>query len=199
MPTFLANNEKCDLIHEILLDSGTCRAYLLPPTIKRNYFPMATTEVILRDKITNLGAEADVVTVKAGFARNYLIPEGKAYEATKANLKHLDQLKVQRAKREAEEHQQAQELAAKIKKLKLEFTLETGQGGKAFGSVTTIDIQKKLSDKGIEIDRHTIQLSSPIKTSGKQDLEIKLHTEITANLKINVKTDGEEANAASAE
>lgn len=160
---------------------------------------MATTEVILRDKITNLGAEADVVTVKAGFARNYLIPEGRAYEATKANLKHLDQLKVQRAKREAEEHQQAQELAAKIKKLKLEFTLETGQGGKAFGSVTTIDIQKKLSDKGIELDRHTIQLSSPIKTSGKQELEIKLHTEITANLKINVKTDGEEADAASAE
>lgn len=154
---------------------------------------MATTEVILRDKIHNLGAEADVVTVKAGFARNYLIPEGKAFEATKANLKHLDQLKEQRVKREAEEHQAAQDLAAKIKKLKLEFTLETGQGGKAFGSVTTIDIQKELSEKGVEIDRHAIQLDSPIKTSGKQDLEIKLHTEVTANLKINVKTDGEDA------
>ena len=160
---------------------------------------MATTEVILRDKITNLGAEADVVTVKAGFARNYLVPEGKAFEATKANLKHLDQLKEKRVKREAEEHQEAQDLAAKIKKLKLEFTLETGQGGKAFGSVTTIDIQKDLADKGIEIDRHTIQLDSPIKTSGKQDLEIKLHAEVSANLKINVKTDGEQADEAPAE
>lgn len=160
---------------------------------------MATTEVILRDKINSLGAEADVVTVKAGFARNYLIPEGKAFEATKANLKHLDQLKEQRVKREAEEHAGAQDLAAKIKKLKLEFTLETGQGGKAFGSITTIDIQKELTEKGVEIDRHTIQLDGPIKTSGKQDLEIKLHPEVTAHLKINVKTDGEEAEAAAAE
>ena len=156
---------------------------------------MATTEVILRDKIHNLGAEADVVTVKAGFARNYLIPEGKAFEATKANLKHLDQLKEQRVKREAEEYSNAQDLAAKIKKTKLEFTLETGQGGKAFGSVTTIDIHKELAAKGIEIDRHGIQLSAPIKTSGKQDIEIKLHTEVTATLKINVKTDAEQAGA----
>lgn len=160
---------------------------------------MATTEVILRDKITNLGAEADVVTVKAGFARNYLIPQGKAYEATKANLKHLDQLKEQRVKREAEEHASAQDLAAKIKKLKLEFTLETGQGGKAFGSVTTIDIQKELAEKGVEIDRHTIQLDAPIKTSGKQDLVVKLHPEVTAHLKISVKTEGEEEAAESAE
>lgn len=154
---------------------------------------MATTEVILRDKIHNLGSEADVVTVKAGFAHNYLIPQGKAFAATKANLKHLDQLKEQRVKREAEESATAQDLAAKIKKLKLEFTLETGQGGKAFGSVTTIDIQKELTEKGIDIDRHTIQLSSSIKTSGKHDLEIKLHPEVTAHLKINVKTEGEDA------
>ncbi|MBT8044228.1 MAG: 50S ribosomal protein L9 [Verrucomicrobiae bacterium] len=154
---------------------------------------MATTEVILREKITNLGAEADVVSVKAGYARNYLIPEGKAYEANKANLKHLESLNAQRVKREAEEHQNAQDIAAKIKKLKLDFTLETGQGGKTFGSVTTIDIHKELSAKGIEIDRHTIQLDSPIKTSGKQDLEVKLHPEVSATLKINVKVDGDEA------
>ena len=98
---------------------------------------MATTEVILREKITNLGSEADVVTVKAGFARNYLIPEGKAYEATKANLKHLESLKAMRVKREAEELDNAHGLAATIKKLKLTFVLETGQGGKAFGSVST--------------------------------------------------------------
>ena len=154
---------------------------------------MATTEVILREKITNLGAEADVVTVKAGFARNFLIPQGKAYEATKANLKHLESLNSQRVVREAAEIQAAQDTSAKIKKLRLEFTLESGQGGKAFGSITTIDIHKELSEKGVEIDRHAIQLDSPIKTSGKQDIEIKLHTEVTVTLKINVKVAGDDA------
>ncbi|MCP5536195.1 MAG: 50S ribosomal protein L9 [Akkermansiaceae bacterium] len=153
---------------------------------------MATTEVILREKIENLGSEADVVTVKAGYARNYLVPEGKAYEANKANLKHLESLNALRIKREAEEHQTAQDLAAKINKLKLDFTLETGQGGKAFGSITTIDIHKELADKGIEVDRHAIQLDSPIKTSGKQNLEIKLHSDVTATLKINVKAEGDD-------
>ena len=156
---------------------------------------MATTQVILREKIVNLGSEADVVTVKAGFARNFLIPEGKAFEATKANLKHLESLSANRIKREAAELQEAQDLAAKIKKLSLTFTLETGQGGKAFGSITTIDIHKELSDKGIEIDRHTIILDGPIKTSGKQNLEVKLHADVTTTLKINVKVDGDDAAA----
>ncbi|MEJ6570683.1 MAG: 50S ribosomal protein L9 [Akkermansiaceae bacterium] len=156
---------------------------------------MATTEVILREKINNLGSEADVVTVKAGYARNYLVPQGKAYEANKANLKHLESLSAQRIKREAEEHQNAQDVASKLKKLKLDFTLETGQGGKAFGSITTIDIHKALSAKGVEIDRHSIQLDAPIKTSGKQDLEIKLSSEVTATLKINVKAEGDDATA----
>ncbi len=154
---------------------------------------MATTEVILREKINNLGSEADVVTVKAGYARNYLVPQGKAYEANKANLKHLESLSAQRIKREAEEHKNAQDFASKINKLKLDFTLETGQGGKAFGSITTIDISKALSAKGVEIDRHSIQLDGPIKTSGKQDLEIKLSSEVTATLKINVKAEGDDA------
>ncbi len=156
---------------------------------------MATTSVILREKINKLGAEADVVKVKAGFARNYLIPEGKAFEATKANLKHIESLNAQRVKREAAELQTAQDLAGKISKLKLAFILETGQGGKAFGSITTIDIHKELSDKGIEIDRHAIILDGPIKTSGKKNLEVKLHTNVIATLKINVKVDGEDAAA----
>ncbi len=153
---------------------------------------MATTEVILREKIGNLGAEADVVSVKAGFARNFLIPEGKAYEATSANLKHLESLKSQRVKREAEEFAAAQETAAKIKKLKLTFTLETGQGGKAFGSITSIDIHKELTEKGIDVDRHALQLDGPIKTSGKKDIEVKIHSEVSATLKITVKVDGED-------
>lgn len=152
---------------------------------------MATTEVILREKIDKLGSEADVVTVKAGYAHNHLIPEGKAYMASKANLKHLESLNAQRVQREAEELVGANELAGKINKLKLSFTLESGQGGKAFGSITTIDIHKELTEKGIEIDRHAIELNGPIKTSGKQDLEIKLHPEVSATLKIDVKVSGD--------
>lgn len=153
---------------------------------------MATTDVILREKIDNLGAEADLVTVKAGFARNFLIPQGKAFEATKANRAHLDALNAQRVKREAEELATAETLAGKIKKLTLSFTLETGQGGKAFGSVTSIDIHKQLAENGVDIDRHAIQLDSPIKSSGKQDVTIKLHSEVSATVKVNISADSAE-------
>ncbi|MGB0992653.1 MAG: 50S ribosomal protein L9 [Akkermansiaceae bacterium] len=157
---------------------------------------MATTQVILTDKINNLGSEADIVTVKAGFANNYLIPQGKAFPASKQALRQMDQLKEKRAKREAAELAEANELAGKISKLNLSFTLETGQGGKAFGSVTSIDIHKQLTEKGIEIDRHGIELSSPIKTSGKQQLTVKLHPEVSTTLKVQVTAEGGEEDAA---
>ncbi len=149
---------------------------------------MATAQVILRTKIENLGAEADIVTVKAGFARNYLVPQGKAYEANDENRKNLEDLQKARVVREAEELQVAEKLAAKIKKLKASFTLETGQGGKAFGSVTSIDLHKKLEENGVKVDRKTIQLDKPIKTSGKQSVEIKLHSDISVNFNFNVET-----------
>ncbi len=113
---------------------------------------MATAQVILKEKIAGLGAEADVVKVRAGYARNYLVPQGKAYEATKANLRHVEALNSARAQREAEELVEAQALATKIAKLKPSFTLSTAQGGKAFGSVTSIDIHKELEAAGI-VDR----------------------------------------------
>ena len=147
---------------------------------------MALTEVILREKIDNLGAEADVVKVKAGFARNFLIPAGKAYEATKGNLRQIENLQVARAKREAEELNEAQELASKISRMKPKFTLDVGKNGKAFGSVTTIDIHKALEDKGISIDRTAIQLDKPIKSTGKSDVEVKLHAEVITSLTITV-------------
>lgn len=161
---------------------------------------MATTKVILRTKVENLGVEADIVTVKAGYARNFLIPQGKAYEATKANLRNLDALNKARVAREAEELTAAEAIASKIKKIKLSFELETGQGGKAFGSVTSIDIQKKLNDEhGIDLNRTAIELDKPIKTSGKQSVKIKLHSEVTAHLNLNItapEAEGEEEEAA---
>jgi len=147
---------------------------------------MANAQVILKEKIAGLGLEADVVKVRAGYARNYLVPQGKAYEATKANLRHVEALKAERSRREAEELVAAQELASKIGKLSPKFKLSTGQGGKAFGSVTNMDIHKELEAAGIVIDRHAIQLDKPVKTSGKTVVEIKIHPQVSAQLTISV-------------
>lgn len=147
---------------------------------------MATTDVILREKITGLGFEADVVSVKSGYARNFLIPKGKAYEATKGNLRHLAALQSARAQREADELNGAQALASKINKMRPKFTLEVGQSGKAFGSITSRDIQKELEKKGVDLDRTAIKLDKPIKNTGKTEVEIKLHADITATLTVTV-------------
>ena len=147
---------------------------------------MANAQVILKEKIAGLGLEADVVKVRAGYARNFLVPQGKAYEASKANLRHVEALKVSRSRREAEELTVAQELATKISKLKPKFTLSTGQGGKAFGSVTNMDIHKELEAAGIIIDRHAIELDKPVKKSGKTEVTVRIHPQVVATLTISV-------------
>lgn len=154
---------------------------------------MANAQVILKEKIEGLGAEADVVKVRAGYARNFLIPQGMAYEASRANLRHVEALKAARAKREAEELVGYQEIATKISKLKLKFTLSTGQGGKAFGSVTSMDIHKELEAQGVKIDRHAIELDKPIKKSGKSDVTVKLHPQVSCTVSVSVDADGLEA------
>ncbi|HTD15113.1 MAG TPA: 50S ribosomal protein L9, partial [Chthoniobacterales bacterium] len=149
---------------------------------------MAVTEVILKENIPGLGAEADVVKVRRGFARNFLVPQGKAYEVTPANLKRLNLLKAKRAKREARELNESEELARRINKVKLDFTLETGETGKAFGSVTAKDIEDKLfAEAEIKVDRHRIRIERPIKESGEIEVPIQLHADVTATLKIEVK------------
>jgi len=147
---------------------------------------MANAQVILKEKIEGLGAEADVVKVRAGYARNFLIPQGKAFEASKSNLRHVEALKTSRARREAEELVVFQEIAAKLSKLKPKFTLSTGQGGKAFGSVTSMDIHKELEAAGIVIDRHAIELDKPVKKSGKTEVTVRLHPQVIATLTISV-------------
>jgi len=150
---------------------------------------MADTQIILKENVPGLGAEADIVKVRKGFARNHLIPTGKAYEVTASNLKRLNHLKSMRAEREARELNDAEDFSRKIGKLKLEFTLETGETGKAFGSVTTRDIEEKLQTEfGITIDRHKIDLERPIKESGEKEISIKLHHNVSATLKIEIKS-----------
>jgi large subunit ribosomal protein L9 len=150
---------------------------------------MPTTEVILTDNVPGLGAEADVVKVRRGYARNYLLPRGKAYEVTPAALRQLDNLKKKRAEREARELNEADELARKIGKAHLVFTLATGESGKAFGSVTAQDIVHRMKNElGIEIDRHKLVLERPIKDTGEHEVVIKLHHNVTAQFKFDVKS-----------
>lgn len=150
---------------------------------------MPSTEIILTENIPGLGAEADVVKVRRGFARNFLLPQGKAYEVTKATLRKLDMLKAKRAEREAKELNEAEEIARRIGKSRMVFTLETGEGGKAFGSVTANDIATRMKNElGVEIDRHRLVLEHPIKSTGDHEISIKLHHDVTATLKFTVKS-----------
>jgi large subunit ribosomal protein L9 len=160
---------------------------------------MPSTQIILTENVPGLGAEADVVKVRRGYARNYLLPRGKAYEVTKTSLRQLDNLKKKRAEREAHELNEAEELARRIGKARMVFTLETGETGKAFGSITAQDIMNRLKNElGAEIDRHKIMLEHPIKTTGDHEVGIKLHHDVTAQLTFQVKS-AEAAPAESAE
>src|SRR5438445_13067676 len=150
---------------------------------------MPLTELILTESVPGLGAEADVVKVRRGYARNYLLPRGKAYEVTAAALRQLDALKQKRAEREARESNEAEEFSRRIEKLRVTFILATGESGKAFGSITAQDIVNRLKDEiGVEIDRHKIVLERPIKDTGEHELAIKLHHDVTAPLVFQVKS-----------
>jgi len=148
---------------------------------------MSQTEVILTAHIPDLGAEADVVKVRRGYARNFLIPRGMAHEVTPATLRMTNSLKARRAEREAKELNEANELAKRLGKLKLNFVLETGESGKSFGAITAQDIADRVqAESGREIDRHRIVLERPIKESGDFDIEVRVHPEVRATLKLSV-------------
>jgi large subunit ribosomal protein L9 len=142
-------------------------------------------ELILKTKIEGLGSEADIVSVKPGYARNFLIPRDFAAPATKATKRQIEELRRKRAEREANEINAAQELAGKLGKLKLVFVLEAGEGQeKSFGSVTNQDIATKLKEAGYEIDRKKIDLPKPIKDLGEHEVIVKLGSEIQAKLNV---------------
>src|SRR5437016_14227937 len=150
---------------------------------------MPLTELILTDKVPWLGAEADGVKVRRGYARNYLLPRGMAYEVTPAAVRQQNALKQKRAEREARELNEAQDLARRLGKARFVFTLETGETGKAFGSVTAQDIVNRLKNEvGAEIDRHKVVLERPIKDTGEHEVAIKLHHDVKAQLVFQVKS-----------
>lgn len=147
---------------------------------------MATTEVLLLKPVEGLGGEGDQVKVRAGYARNYLLPQGYATPMTLANRKHVDALRKRRAEREAAELNGAQELAKQIEKVSIAFAVKTGEGGKMFGAITAADLHEKLTEAGVEIDRKKIHLYTPVKSLGNHSTKIKLHADVTVELSFDV-------------
>ena len=162
---------------------------------------MAFTEVILTANIPALGAEADIVKVRRGYARNFLLPQGKALEITSGSLRQINHLKAKRAEREAREMTAAEELASKINKLSPVFTLDAGETGKAFGSVTAKDIHDRIvADLKLEdLPKHAVVLEKAIKESGEHTVAVKLHADVSAKLKLTVKINAPAPAEASAE
>lgn len=141
-------------------------------------------QVILRDRLENLGNAGDIVDVKAGYARNYLIPKGLAYEATQANVRRIEAEKAAQGRRDAETLSEANQRAAKLVDVSLTFHARAGQEGKLFGSITNGDIADKLAEQGVEIDRRAIELEEPIKSLGVHNVPVRLHPQVRPEIKV---------------
>lgn len=141
-------------------------------------------QVILRDRLENLGEVGDVVDVRPGYARNYLIPKGLAYEATKANVRRIEAEKAAQTRREGETLSEARQRASAIEGVSLTFHARAGQEGKLFGSITSADIADKLAEQGVQIDRRTIELDEPIKSLGVTSVPVRLHPQVRPEIKV---------------
>jgi large subunit ribosomal protein L9 len=150
---------------------------------------MAKTEVILTHNIVGLGGESDQVKVAAGYARNYLFPQGLAIPLTGANKRRLESLKQRRAEREAHELNTMSELSKSISKLLCVITVKSGEDGKMFGTVTSGMIADQLKTQfEITLDKKKIHLEQPIRTLGDHQIELRLHADVTTTLKVRVES-----------
>lgn len=140
--------------------------------------------VILRQNVENLGEIGEIVAVKPGYARNYLIPNNMAYVATAGAIRSLETEKKQYEVKMAKARQQAEVVAAQLAELQITIPMQVGEEGRLFGSVTGQMIAAELELRGFHIDRRTIIIEEPIKTLGIFDVKAKLHAEITATLKV---------------
>jgi len=140
--------------------------------------------VILKENVDNLGKIGDMVKVKAGYARNYLIPSKKAIEATVRNVKQLEHQKKLVQDRMYKNLKDAEVVAKRIEALSVTLSQRVGENDRLFGSVTSMNIAAALAEEGLEIDKRDIQLEEPIKQLGVYTVPIKLHSEVTADLKV---------------
>ena len=141
-------------------------------------------EIILRQAIENLGHPGDVVTVKNGYARNFLLPRGFAYEATPGNLKRIAAERGRLEAAENERRETASELAKRLEEVQLTFSARVGEEGKLFGSVTSADIAEQLAAQGFTIEKRLIDLHDPIKALGVYRVPVKLHADVKPEIRV---------------
>jgi large subunit ribosomal protein L9 len=152
---------------------------------------MPLMELLLKEDVDNLGARGDLVKVKPGYGRNYLLPRGLAIQATPGNKKQIELQRKTILKKEAAELGTATQQADLLNEVTLEFARKVGEHGVLYGSVTSMDIADALAAKGYEIDRRRVLLKEPIKEPGEFEAPIKLHREVTASVKVVVKREEE--------
>jgi large subunit ribosomal protein L9 len=152
---------------------------------------MAHTKILLREDVDDLGSRGEIVRVRAGYARNYLLPRKLAVEATDSNVKQIEQERAALLKKEARERSTAEAQAEQMRSLVLTFQRKAGEQGALYGSVTSMDIAEALQERGYEIDRHRIHLREPLKRLGDFIVPVRLHREVTIDLKVKVAPEGE--------
>jgi large subunit ribosomal protein L9 len=153
-------------------------------------------KVILTDEIRGLGSRGEIVTVKDGYARNFLIPKNLAREATPGNLRSIEQEKKKWATLANQERDVAQKAADAVKGAKVTIEKRVGDTGQLFGSVTANDIADALEARGIQVEKRRIELAQPIKSLGLHDVEVRLHREVTAHIQVEVVAAGGDKHAA---
>ncbi len=147
---------------------------------------MGQLTVILREDVPRLGDAGALVAVKPGYARNYLLPTGKAILATRSNVRELEHQQRVVAQRVEAERRKLEALRDRIQSIELEVAAKVGEGGKLFGSVTAPQIAELLQQKGVEVDRRRIQLDEPIREAGEHTVAIRLKHELSAQIKVKV-------------
>ena len=152
---------------------------------------MAHTKILLREDVDDLGARGEIVRVKAGYARNYLLPRKLAVEANASNVKQIEQERAALLKKEASERATAEGQADQMRTLVLEFKRKSGEQGALYGSVTSMDIAEALQERGYKLDRHRIHMREPIKRLGDFTVPLRLHREVTIDLNVKVAPEGE--------
>jgi len=152
---------------------------------------MAHTKILLREDVDDLGSRGEIVRVRAGYARNYLLPRKLAVEATTTNVKQIEQERAALLKRETNERSTAEAQAEQMRTLTLTFQRKSGEQGALYGSVTSMDIAEALQERGYEIDRHRIHLREPLKRLGDFTVPLRLHREVTIDLQVKVAPEGE--------
>jgi large subunit ribosomal protein L9 len=152
---------------------------------------MAHTKVLLREDVDDLGARGEIVRVRSGYARNYLLPRNLAVEATAGNVKGIESERAALLKKEAKERATAEAQSQQMSTLELEFKRKAGEQGALYGSVTSMDVAEALRERGYEIERHRIHLREPLKRLGEYTVPVRLHRDVTIDLKVRVASEGE--------